>query len=138
MKHNRDITIVLQRASWLLLFCCTAGCIWCDYGGIPSNLYPLVRAPQPRVRQVFPCDPWYGFHPTCWHIWPGCCRDGQWMPSDELTSEQPADGETIPAPQEETKAGDKAVNRVPPAPKPPAPQPPDNTLKFVAPEQESP
>jgi hypothetical protein len=57
------------------------------------------------------------------------------MATDELTSQQPGDGENIPAPQEESKAGGKSVNRVPPAPTPPAPQPPDNTLKFVEPEQ---
>ena len=85
MHQNSNIKIVPALGCWLLLLCCILGCTC-------SNNQSLGRAVQ--------CDPTYGYRPTCWRYWPGCCPTGpeqRWYG----TPTRPADGEYIPTPQAE-------------------------------------
>lgn len=53
----------MLAAAAALLLCCVAGC---------STNGTWVSAKQPAVQETVACDPYFGFHPTCWHPWPFC------------------------------------------------------------------
>jgi hypothetical protein len=71
------------------------------------------------------CDPCFGYHPTCWMPWPGCC--GQCPPPEQMvpmsggpeTAPSPnqdlrspaVDLEVVPVPQEEPEQKSKEISK---------------------------
>jgi hypothetical protein len=140
MIHYTNIRTVPAVVLALLLPCCVCSCAYRDglkSLGTPGDL--LTCAQDHHASRAIPCDPCYGYHPTCWSAWPDCCPNcpppsgvmaegvtegGRDMPSPNA----PSPRELVPTPYDEPPvAKPPEATRVPPS-RLPATMPPDAPL----------
>jgi hypothetical protein len=115
MNQISNIKIVPVLSGWLLVLCCVVGCV-------------SINAKATHGRAI-PRDPAYGFHPTCWHFWPGCCGRGPGQAWTEATEDQPPVGEIVPTPLAEPNATGQEPAKYPPlAPQKSIETPPSSDL----------
>ena len=115
MDKNNNIKIFPAFSGWLLLLCCVVGCVCSDDTAMHGR--------------AIPCDPCYGFRPTCWRHWPGCCATGPCQDWIETTADRLPDGEPIPTPPAEPNAtGQEPTQHLPQHPRRPIVSPPSTDL----------
>ena len=149
--RNNNRTVRAFGISWLFLGSLVlGGCAYMD--GLKSLATPgdlISCRPQQHVHRATPCDPCYGFHPTCWHTWSEYCEEGlppgearplnvatEGAGPDAPSAGRPADWEVLPTPPQEPR-----VIRLPPPPQewpstgkePAAPPLPEDDLKAPLP-----
>jgi hypothetical protein len=144
MIQHINIKIVPAFVMALLLPCCICSCAYRDglkSLGTPGDL--LSCAKERHVSQVIPCDPCYGFHPTCWYAWSECCpacpppegvvsEEVREVGKDVMLPDASNRREVVPAPQQEPPAAKPPEAPRPPQSKPPAPKLPDAPLPPVS------
>jgi hypothetical protein len=137
MIHNTNIKTVPALVIALLLPCCACSCAYRD--GMKSLATPgdlFTCSHEQQVCRGIPCDPCYGFHPTCWTAWSDCCTRCP-PPSDATAqdlsgggknasaTDSPSPRELVPTPQEEPPVAKPPRQ---PQAKPPAVESPDAPL----------
>ena len=107
-NHNRTVR-ALGISLLLLVSLAAGGCACLGDAGLSDLCGLLSCSHRPQGRRTAPCDPCYGFHPTCWHTWPEYCAG--LPPGGTQATARPADLETLPTPPQEPH-----VNNLPPPP----------------------
>jgi len=153
IQHRTNIrTVRALGISLLLLGSLAVGGCACTGNSDLRDLGALLGCShRPPVRRAAtPCDPCYGFHPTCWHAWPECCAGlppGGGKPlgagaggagTEAPPAGRAADLEVVPTPPQEPRA----IN-LPPPPRegpsevkePAAPPLPEDGLKAPLPDK---